>query len=55
LAITWNGLLAGFLHRRLGGRLQQRAGRLLVAVSAVSAAISQAGWWGAMAIGFLNH
>lgn len=54
LMVTWNGLLASRLHRRFV-RAIDRPPRLLVAVAAVSAAVSQAGWWGAMLIGFLNH
>lgn len=54
LMVTWNGLLASVLHRRLA-RETDRLPRLLLGVAALSAAISQAGWWGAMVIGFLNH
>jgi len=52
LLVTWNGLLAGFLHRKLTAR---EPGRLLLAISGLSAIVSQGGWWGAMLIGFLNH
>lgn len=54
LMVTWNGLLACLLHRRFA-RTVDRPPSLLLAMSAVSATISQAGWWGAMLIGFLNH
>ena len=50
LVIGWNGLFAMWLH----ARLDEDAGRFRLGVSAGSAALSQLGWWGAMAIGFLN-
>ena len=59
LLVTWNGLVATLLHRRLsagalhaGGR---SPGRLLLTAALLSAGVSQAGWWGAMVIGFVNH
>jgi hypothetical protein len=54
LTVTWNGLIAAVLHRRLKSR-EGQPGRLLLLVSAMSAGVSQAGWWGAMVIGFVNH
>jgi hypothetical protein len=54
LLVTWNGLVATLLHRRFS-RAGERPPRLLLLLAALSAAISQAGWWGAMAIGFVNH
>lgn len=50
LLIGWNGLLAMWLH----GRLTDRPRRVHLAVSALTASLSQVGWWGAMLIGFLN-
>lgn len=50
LVIGWNGLLATALAHHLRG-LPTRA---LLVVSCVSAGVSQTGWWGAMAIGFVN-
>jgi len=55
LTVTWNGLLAGFLHRKLSATGTAAAPRLLLATAALSAMVSQAGWWGAMVIGFVNH
>jgi hypothetical protein len=52
LLIGWNGLLATVLHRRLKRGVP---GRLLLVTTGLSAGISQAGWWGAMGIGLLNH
>jgi hypothetical protein len=50
LLIGWNGLVAMWLHHLLEGEVR----RVVIAVSAVSATVSQAGWWGAMLIGFAN-
>jgi hypothetical protein len=50
LLIGWNGLVAMWLHHLLQGEVR----RVLIAVSAVSATVSQGGWWGAMVIGFAN-
>ncbi|GAA6527610.1 hypothetical protein [Intrasporangium sp. DVR] len=50
LLIGWNGLLAMWLHARLTD--DPRRHRL--GLSAVTASLSQLGWWGAMAIGFVN-
>jgi hypothetical protein len=55
LAITWNGLFAHVLHRRLAAPASGRPSRLLLAGAGLSTTVSQTGWWGAMAIGFLNH
>jgi hypothetical protein len=54
LLVTWNGLVATLLHRRFS-RAGEPPPRLLLLLAALSAAISQAGWWGAMVIGFVNH
>lgn len=54
LVVTWNGLLACALHRRMA-KVSPRAPRILLMMGALSGAISQAGWWGAMVIGFLNR
>ncbi|MEW2417636.1 hypothetical protein AB0953_28495 [Streptomyces sp. NPDC046866] len=53
LALTLNGLQAGLLGRRLeasGGQV----GRGRLAWGGATALISQACWWGAVVIGFLN-
>lgn len=50
LLIGWNGLLAMWLHVRLS----ENQHRFRLSISMLSASISQVGWWGAMAIGFLN-
>lgn len=50
LLIGWNGLLAMWLHTRLS----QDQHRFRLGISMLSVSISQVGWWGAMAIGFLN-
>lgn len=50
LLIGWNGLLAMWLH----ARLSEDPGRFRLGISALTASVSQGGWWGAMAIGFLN-
>ncbi|MEU6862144.1 hypothetical protein ABZ924_02510 [Streptomyces sp. NPDC046876] len=53
LALTLNGLQAGLLGRRLeasGGEV----GRGRLAWGGATALISQACWWGAVVIGFLN-
>jgi hypothetical protein len=50
LLIGWNGLVATWLHHVLQGDVR----RCLILVSALSATVSQLGWWGAMVIGFLN-
>lgn len=50
LLIGWNGLVAMWLHHLL----QDDVRRVVIMVSVVSATVSQAGWWGAMLIGFAN-
>lgn len=50
LLIGWNGLFAMWLHSRLSAD----PGRFRLGVSAVTASLSQLGWWGAMVIGFVN-
>ncbi len=50
LLIGWNGVLAMWQH----ARLTADPARLHVGLASVTASVSQAGWWGAMAIGFLN-
>ncbi|QSY48786.1 MULTISPECIES: hypothetical protein [Streptomyces] len=51
LLVALNGVHAMALHRRLLGH---RASRPLLARCAASVLLSQAGWWGATGIGFLN-
>lgn len=55
LLVTWNGLLATLVHRRLAARGSVAPGRLLLGLALCTAAVSQLGWWGSMLIGFLNH
>jgi len=50
LVIGWNGLLAMWLH----GRLTENPLCFRLWISALTATLSQAAWWGAMLIGFLN-
>lgn len=50
LLIGWNGLLAMWLH----ARLSEDPRRFRLSLCAITASLSQLGWWGAMAIGFLN-
>lgn len=50
LLIGWNGLLAMWIH----ARLSEDHHRFSLGVSLLSVSLSQVGWWGAMAIGFLN-
>ena len=50
LLIGWNGLVAMWLHHLLQGEVR----RCVVLASALSATVSQVGWWGAMGIGFAN-
>ncbi|MEW1633734.1 hypothetical protein AB0469_06655 [Streptomyces sp. NPDC093801] len=52
-ALTVNGLQAGLLGRRLGS-VEGEAGRGLLLWGGVTALVSQACWWGAVVIGFLN-
>ncbi|KPH98266.1 hypothetical protein OV450_0906 [Actinobacteria bacterium OV450] len=53
LALTLNGLQAGLLGRRLAAATGP-VGRGMLAWGGATAAVSQACWWGAVAIGFLN-
>ena len=57
LLVTWNGLVATLLHRRLAetGTRSSGPGHLLLAGAFLSAGVSHAGWWGAMVIGLVNH
>lgn len=54
LVVGWNGALAMALHRGLVAAPSGEVPRRLLVWSALSAAVSQAGWWGATVIGFLN-
>ncbi|MCG6496783.1 hypothetical protein [Kitasatospora sp. A2-31] len=54
LLIALNGVYASTLHRRLEGYEGIRPPARLLARGAVSATVSQAGWWGAVLIGFYN-
>lgn len=53
LAVGWNGVAATTLRAPLAAAPLGRSRALLVR-SLVSVAVSQVGWWGAMAVGFLN-
>ncbi|MFJ6794875.1 hypothetical protein [Streptomyces sp. NPDC091268] len=52
-ALTVNGLQAGLLARRLEAAVDP-VGPKLLAWGAATALVSQACWWGAVVIGFLN-
>ncbi|MEU9305652.1 hypothetical protein [Streptomyces sp. NPDC048269] len=54
LLLALNGVQAGVLHRRLEALDGRPATRTLLVRGAATAAVSQAAWWGAVAIGFLN-
>ncbi|MFF8774614.1 hypothetical protein [Kitasatospora sp. NPDC015120] len=54
LVIALNGVYAGTLHRRLAAYGERRPPAPLLARGAASALVSQAGWWGAVLIGFYN-
>ncbi|MFF8265539.1 hypothetical protein [Streptomyces virginiae] len=54
LAITVNGLYAHWLGQRLDGYRELPVPRRLLIQSGLAATVSQAGWWGASLIGFLN-
>ncbi|MFB7462371.1 hypothetical protein ACFCZ1_02485 [Streptomyces sp. NPDC056224] len=54
LLLALNGVQAGVLHRRLAALDGRPATRALLLRGAATAAVSQAAWWGAVAIGFLN-
>ena len=54
--IGWNGLVATVMQEpldRVAGRPRRPDRRLLLACGALTL-LSQLGWWGAMAIGFVN-
>lgn len=53
LVIGWNGVVATCLQSPLAATSVVTP-RALLMTSGASAALSQAGWWGAMVIGFLN-
>lgn len=54
ILIGWNGAVATRLHHVLQARLPAPPSGGLLAACAVTAAVSQLGWWGASLIGFLN-
>lgn len=54
LVVGWNGALAMALHRGLVAAPSGEVPRRLMLWAGLSAAVSQAGWWGATVIGFLN-
>ncbi|MFB7591027.1 hypothetical protein [Streptomyces sp. NPDC056169] len=53
-AVTVNGLYAHWLGRRLERYRGLPVPRHLLVRSGAAATVSQAGWWGASLIGFLN-
>ena len=53
--IGWNGVAAVGIQRRLSAVRGTLVPRNLLLAAAGSAAVSQAGWWGAMLLGFLNR
>ncbi|MFI1172637.1 hypothetical protein [Streptomyces melanogenes] len=54
LVLALNGVQASALHRRLATVNGESVRPALLIRSAVTAAVSQAAWWGAVTIGFLN-
>ncbi|MBP0450138.1 hypothetical protein J5Y04_11320 [Kitasatospora sp. RG8] len=54
LLIALNGVYASTLHRRLTAYGDRRPPAPLLTRGAASALVSQAGWWGAVLIGFYN-
>lgn len=54
LAVALNGIFTLSVHQRLDHRQGPLVQRPLLVRAVVSAFVSQAGWWGAMLIGFLN-
>lgn len=54
ILIGWNGVVAMSLMTPLSRVVEPSTMSRLHLASGASAALSQAGWWGAMAIGFLN-
>ncbi|CDR15123.1 hypothetical protein [Streptomyces iranensis] len=55
LVVALNGVHARDLHRRLAGRSEPGSARGLLMCGGILAAVSQLGWWGALAIGFINN
>lgn len=54
LLIGWNGVVATVLQAPLSISPGGSPTRRLLLISGTTAAVSQLGWWGAMAIGFAN-
>ncbi|MER6487208.1 hypothetical protein V6P99_37340 [Streptomyces virginiae] len=54
LLLSLNGVQAFALHQRLAAVGGGPVSRRLMIRGAVTASVSQAAWWGAVAIGFLN-
>ncbi|GGQ27325.1 hypothetical protein GCM10010215_59520 [Streptomyces virginiae] len=54
LLLSLNGVQASALHQRLAAVDGGPVSRRLMIRGAVTASVSQAAWWGAVAIGFLN-
>ncbi|MFF3246385.1 hypothetical protein ACFYWY_22220 [Streptomyces sp. NPDC002870] len=54
LLVALNGVHAHALHRSLAEQAGGRVERRLLVRAAMSAVVSQVGWWGAVGIGFLN-
>ncbi|MCP3754196.1 hypothetical protein [Streptomyces sp. TBY4] len=54
LVLSLNGVQASALHRRLAATDGVTVPRSLMVRGALTASVSQAAWWGAAAIGFLN-
>ncbi|WP_327418043.1 hypothetical protein [Streptomyces sp. NBC_01233] len=54
LVLSLNGVQASALRHRLAAVDGGPVSRALVIRGAVTASVSQAAWWGAVAIGFLN-
>ncbi|MFI2346568.1 hypothetical protein ACH492_05800 [Streptomyces sp. NPDC019443] len=54
LLVALNGVHAHALHRSLAEQAGGQVERRLLVRGAMSAVVSQVGWWGAVGIGFLN-
>jgi hypothetical protein len=54
VVIGWNGVAASLLKPALARAGRRAPARRLLLASGAAALVSQAGWWGAMVIGFLN-
>ncbi|WP_367318804.1 hypothetical protein [Streptomyces sp. HUAS ZL42] len=54
LLVALNGVHVHALHRELAEQVGGEVDRRLLVRGAVSVVVSQIGWWGAVAIGFLN-